>query len=71
MRQRVTQALLLLGISYIGTAAHTNDNAVTLTMAQVRARIDGYLDAVKNGTKEVNGVPPNTEPSACALAVSC
>ncbi|KAL6806862.1 hypothetical protein GGI42DRAFT_341063 [Trichoderma sp. SZMC 28013] len=68
MRQRVTQALLLLGISYIGTAAHTNDNAVTLTMAQVRARIDGYLDAVKNGTKEVNGVPPNTEPSACALA---
>ncbi|KAL6689716.1 hypothetical protein J3F84DRAFT_406221 [Trichoderma pleuroticola] len=34
-------------------------------MAQVQARMDAYLDAVKNGTKEVNGVPPNTNRLLC------
>ncbi|KAL7948253.1 hypothetical protein V8C42DRAFT_362863 [Trichoderma barbatum] len=41
---------------------------ITLTLADVKARMDAYLNAVKNGTEKVNGVSQNTEPSGCALA---
>jgi hypothetical protein len=69
MKHKVSQALLLLGSSYVTTAAQIKDVTTPFTFEQVQAQLNAFTDVVKNGTKVVNSVQPNAEPSNCTLAV--